>query len=322
MYSFKFQEYLKKSNTFSFCSFKYLRLSPVFIIIFTLLFSTKMNAQSKKSLRALKNQIENRFHSLSGTFALAFYNPDNEETFVINADTIFHAASTMKTPVMIEVFKQAKEGKIQLNDSLVVRNEFKSIVDSSLYQLSPEDDSDAELYLHIGQKQTIYDLMYRMIIHSSNLATNIIIDLVGAKNVMKTIRAAGVMEMRVLRGVEDQKAYEAGLNNTTNARSLMILFKKISEGSMVDAASSAAMIRILEDQKHNEVIPALLPPGVKVAHKMGNITGVEHDSGIVFLPDGKKYVLVLLSKNLANRDEAVKMMAEVSKMIYDFVSAE
>ena len=80
------------------------------------------------------------------------------------------------------------------------------------------------------------------------------------------------------------------------------------------------MIRILLDQKFNEIIPAQLPQDVKVAHKTGSITGVQHDSGIVFLPDRRTYVLVLLSKNLTDPEAAVKSMATVSKMIYDHVA--
>lgn len=79
------------------------------------------------------------------------------------------------------------------------------------------------------------------------------------------------------------------------------------------------MINILLDQKFNDKIPAKLPKNVKVAHKTGWITGVNHDAGIVFLPDGRKYVLVLLSKELENDKAAVKSMAKVSRMIYDYV---
>jgi beta-lactamase class A len=80
------------------------------------------------------------------------------------------------------------------------------------------------------------------------------------------------------------------------------------------------MIKILSQQEHNNIIPAELPKDVKVAHKTGWITGVQHDSGIVILPDGRRYVLVLLSKNLQDEKSAVKAMAHVSRMIYDFVT--
>ncbi len=79
------------------------------------------------------------------------------------------------------------------------------------------------------------------------------------------------------------------------------------------------MIDILLDQKFNEIIPAHLPKSVKVAHKTGVITAVHHDSGIVILPDGRKYVLVLLSRELGDFDSGTAKMADISKMIYDYV---
>jgi beta-lactamase class A len=241
---------------------------------------------------------------------------------LINEQEKYHAASTMKTPVMIEVFKQAAEGKFSLNDSFVIKNEFKSIADSSLFSLSPEDDSDKELYKHLGEKRTLSALVYDMIIVSSNLATNMVIELVNAKNVTQTMRALGARSIQVLRGVEDSKAYQKGLSNTTTAHDLMVIFEKIAGGETVSAEASQAMIEILLDQRFNDIIPARLPKDVKVAHKTGDITGVRHDSGIVFLPDGRKYVLVLLSKNLEKTEAGIAAMAEVSEMIYQYVTSK
>jgi len=266
----------------------------------------------------LAKNIEGILADEKGDFAVAFKDLSTGKKLLINAHEEFHAASTMKAPVMIEIFKQAKEGKFSLGDSLIIKNEFKSIIDSSLYSLDSTDDSETEIYRHIGEKRTLYDLMYQMIIASSNLSTNIVIGLVGAKNVTQTMRELGAKNINVLRGVEDNKAYERGLNNTTTAYDLMVIFEKIAGGKAVDKKSSEEMIKILLQQEHNNIIPAELPKEVKVAHKTGSITGVYHDSGIIFLPDGRKYVLVLLSKNLENETLAINAMAKVSKMIYDF----
>jgi len=164
--------------------------------------------------------------------------------------------------------------------------------------------------------------VYDMIIMSSNLATNMVIELADARQVTQTMRQLGAKHIQVLRGVEDSKAFQKGLNNITNAYDLMLIYEKMAKGEIVDSASSNAMINILLDQKFNEVIPARLPKDVKVAHKTGNINGVQHDTGIVFLPNGKKYVLILLSKNLQQEDKAIKAMAEVSEMIYQYVNRQ
>ena len=267
----------------------------------------------------LKQSISDRLARTEGSFAVAFKDLTTGTTLLLNADSNFHAASTMKTPVLVEVYKQAAAGRLSLSDSITVKNEFHSIVDSSVYTLNPEDDSEKSLYGKIGSRRTIYDLVYDMIIMSSNLATNIVIELVGAQHVMQTMHEMGAHQIKVLRGVEDSKAYQQGLNNTTTANDLLLIFEQIGLGKAVDSVSSQAMTKILLDQQFNEAIPAKLPKDVKVAHKTGNITGVQHDSGIVFLPDSRKYVLVLLSKGLKDEKAGIAAMADVSEMIYRFV---
>jgi beta-lactamase class A len=283
------------------------------------LFSLQAVAQQKKeSMEVLKN-IQALLGEQKGVFALAFADLQTGEEILWNAGMNFHAASTMKTPVMIEVYKQVAAGKLILSDSVLVKNDFKSIVDGSSYSLNPADDSQQELYALVGKKIPLSELVYQMIILSSNLATNLIIEMVDAKAVTASMRALGAENIQVLRGVEDQKAFDNGLNNTVTAYDLMLIYKAIAAGRVVDQKSCDDMIRVLLDQKHNTLIPALLPKEVKVAHKTGSITGVHHDSGIVFLPDGRKYVLVILSKNLADEKTATPAMAKASEMIYHYV---
>jgi len=288
-----------------------------FLLICSVVVLTAVNAQ-KPSLKKLKKNIEAAFEAQDGLYAVAFEDLQTGKTLYINEHEIFHAASTMKTPVLIEAYKQAAEGKLLLSDSIAIINKFKSIADTSHFTLSAADDSEFDLYKHMA---TLYDLLYQMIIVSSNLATNIVIDKLGAENVTATVRAQGANDIKVLRGVEDGKAYEKGLNNVVSAYDLALLFEKMAAGKMINPAASQAMIKILLDQKFNDIIPAKLPATVKVAHKTGVITGVHHDSGIVFLPDGRKYVLVLLSKNLTDEKAGIEAMAKVSEMIYTYETA-
>jgi beta-lactamase class A len=277
---------------------------------------------SKKALRTLQSDIDKELSGKKGTFAVAFKDLKTGREIKINDKETYHAASTMKTPVMIEVYKQAAEGKFSLNDSIELKNEFKSLVDGSPYSLDSADDSEYELYKHIGEKRTINALLYQMIIVSSNFATNLIMQKVGAQNVTQSMRQLGAKDIQVLRGVEDNKAFAKGLNNTTTAHDLALIFEKIAKGKAVNAEASQAMINILLDQKFNEIIPALLPPGVKVAHKTGSITHVHHDSGIVILPDGRKYVLVLLSKDWDDEKLTIQTMANISLLIYKYVTGK
>lgn len=269
----------------------------------------------------LKLGIQERLQELEGDFAVAFKSlDDTSQTILINEREMFHAASTMKTPVMIELFKQAKAGQFALDDSILVKNEFRSIVDSSHYSMDVSEDSEGELYKQIGQKRTIRQLITDMITMSSNLATNILIEKAGAQNVTQTMRSYGADSIMVLRGVEDIKAYERGLSNRTTALDELIIYERLGRGQAVNKEASRAMIEILKQQKFNEMIPARLPDDVAVAHKTGWITGVNHDSGLVILPDGQKYVLILLSKNAPNRENVISTFADISNLIYKFVT--
>lgn len=287
-----------------FCSI----LAPLFMISQT---------QYSQDLQQLRKDIESVILQAQGVFAVSVIDVSSGRTLEISAGERFHAASTMKTPVMIEVFRQAEEGRFRLDDSILVKNEFKSIVDGSTFQLDLGDDSDDSMYKRIGGKATIRELVHQMITVSSNLATNILIELVDAKKVTARMRNLGAMEIEVLRGVEDGKAFEKGLNNSTTSHDLAILFYALARAKAADSASCKAMIDILLEQKFKDKIPALLPTDIRVAHKTGNIQGVEHDSGIVFLPDGQAYVLVILSKNLRESKAGKSTIAKISKMVYD-----
>lgn len=285
------------------------------IFIFFLTSTLFLNGQTMPKNDNLKDKISNLINAQEGNFAVSFYDLKTNNTFGIHDKNEFHAASTMKTPVMIEVFKQIKEGNLKLEDSILIKNEFGSIVDKSPYKMDIGSDSDDVIYKKIGTKMSVYDLVYQMITVSSNLATNILIDIVDPKKVTQSMRDLGAMDIQVRRGVEDTKAFDLGLNNTTTAHDLMLIFKALANKEISDLDYDK-MIGILADQKFNEIIPAKLPKNLKIAHKTGSITGVQHDSGIVYLPDGRSYVLVVLSKNLKDVEKGVEMLGEISKMIF------
>jgi beta-lactamase class A len=275
------------------------------------------------STKKVQQDIDELLDQSSGTYSVAFLDlADTSRQILINEKEVYHAASTMKTPLMMTIFKQAREDQIGLYDKLLVENKFASIVDGSPFSMDIGEDSDESLYQQIGSEVTVYDLMYNMIINSSNLATNILIEKVGAKHVTQTMRDIGAFDIKILRGVEDIKAYRKGMSNTTTAYDLMLIYQKIGQNAFLDEVSCNRMINILLDQKHNDLIPALLPADVKVAHKTGFITKILHDSGIIILPDGRKYVLVVLSKEWKNAEAAREIIAKVSKLVYDFYTQD
>lgn len=234
---------------------------------------------------------------------------------LIQPDAEFHAASTMKVPVMIELFRQARAGMARLDERLDVRNAFMSIVDGSPYSLSAGDDSDAAVYARVGQTMTLLELCEPMITVSSNFATNLLIQRLDPARVQRTVKDLGADGMVVRRGVEDQKAFDAGLNNSTTARALMILMERIARLEAVDADASRQMIAILERQQFNEAIPALLPPGTRVAHKTGSITRINHDAAIVLAP--RPFVLVVLVRGIEDHAQSASLIAKIARLLYD-----
>jgi beta-lactamase class A len=247
---------------------------------------------------------------------VAVYDTQNGKMLLINEKISLHAASTMKLPVMMEFFRQANETKTGLEEPVEVKNSFKSIVDGSMYQLNQKDDSDDLVYRWIGNKMPAIKLVDRMITWSSNLATNLMIEKVGAPNVGKLMRNLGAQDIRVLRGVEDTRAFNAGLNNTTTAYDLMLLLKIIAERKFIGRSACDRMIGILTAQHFNQGIPAGLPPGTRVAHKTGEITRHNHDAGIVFPLKKRPYIIVVLTKGLDDRKRSDKLIADISRTVY------
>ena len=276
--------------------------------------STPVSRATDDSLRA---RIERRIADVPGAVAgVAFRDLTRGDTLYIGADERFHAASTMKVPVMIELFRQAERGQMSLSRRVTLKNEFASIVDGSPYSLNAADDSDSLVYGWIGSSVSVHDLLEHMITRSSNLATNTLITLVGAAKANATAHELGAKDIEVLRGVEDDKAYAANRNNTTTARDLAALMTAIEIGKAASQASTDSMRAVLSRQEFNDEIPAGLPAGTRVAHKTGQITGHLHDAAIVY-PQGRgPYVLVVLTRGIPDEKVARSLIADISRLVY------
>lgn len=250
------------------------------------------------------------------TIAVAYYDLDRGTSLLRNEREVFHAASTMKVPVMLGVFEAISRGEMTFDQPVRVKNDFVSILDGSHYALEAREDSDPELYDQAGRDLPVEELVRRMIVRSSNLATNLVIDRIGAQNVMRLMKQIGANDIKVLRGVEDDKAYHAGMNNTTTAYDLMLIFRALAEERVISAEASKRMIDILLAQEHNDGIPAGLPPGTRVAHKTGSITEISHDAALVIEPDGERYVLVVLTRGFKKGDDADRVIADVARAVH------
>ena len=254
------------------------------------------------------------------TVGLAFRPVGDGDGLDINGDAGFHAASTMKVPVMLEVMRRVDAGALSLLQDVLLVNRFASIADGSPFTLDPVDDSDSSMYERLGSRVSIRELTDRMITRSSNLATNALIALVDPVRVSATASALGTRGTHVLRGVEDQKAFDLGLVNTTTAADLAALLVLIARDRAATPTSCALMREILLRQEFNERIPAGVPPGTPVAHKTGDITAVAHDAAIVFPAGRPPYVLVVLTKGITDVHRADSLIADLSRLVWRAMS--
>jgi len=265
----------------------------------------------------LRSSLERRIaESGAEMVGLAVYDLETGESLSLHDQVRFHAASTMKVPVMMEIFRLIEQGELALTDRLLVKDQFASIIDGSPYRLQAESDSDGAIYREVGKEMTVRELVGRMITRSSNLATNLLIERVGAGNVTKYMRRLGAEEIEVLRGVEDTKAFQAGRNNTTTARDLQLLLRAIAEEKPVGREASAAMVEILLAQEFNSGIPAGLPPGTRVAHKTGEIMAHNHDAAIVYAEGRRPYVLVILTRGIREREKSDALIADLTRLVH------
>ena len=293
-------------------------MKVISLLLCAVVLASSYPKSTRINLKEVETQIDSIVTATDGKFGIAFKDLQTGKTIYRNATESFHAASTMKTPVMIEVFNQARHKKFSLDDSIQIVNNFSSLIDGSPYSLDISSDSDDSLYAILGKKESIRTLVYAMITVSSNLATNLLLQKIDARNVQRTMRGMGLKDIQILRGVEDSKAFDAGKNNTTTAKDLSIVYEKLARKKLVSRKACDEMLDVLLHQKFNEMIPGMLPKKVKVAHKTGSIEGVQHDSGIIYLPDGRKYVLVVLSKDLKDAKKGIEAIARISKIIYDY----
>ncbi len=295
--------------------------TTMFLVLISIVYACT-EQERKMEIEQFRESLIGFLEKQPGEVSISLDIPAGNIYIGINDSVIMHAASTMKVPVMIEAYRQIDAGKITLEDSVPVINRFSSLIDGSPYTLDISDDGGESLYDRIGRQESVRQLIRNMIQYSGNLATNILIEYLGIRNIQKTVASLDAPEMMILRGVEDIKAYEAGQSNTTSARALTKLFRAIIEGRAASPESSSEMINILLGQQYSDKIPAGLPEGVKVAHKTGSITGIDHDAGIVY-PQGKPpYILTILTRGFKDRNNAIACIAEVSRRVYRWYAGE
>ena len=250
---------------------------------------------------------------------IAFFDGETTIQWSYNGDHYFHAASTMKLAVLLGVMREVERGDLTLDAPVHIRNRFTSIVNQEPFMLDLGRDADPDVYGHLGKTLSVRELAFWMITKSSNLATNLLVDIVGINNIQQALDELEIDGVKILRGVEDQAAYQAGLNNEVTANGLLKLLRIIADRKAYSPEASEEMLSILLEQQYRSGIPAGLPKDARVAHKTGNISTVNHDAGIIFLEGRAPYVLVVLTQFAAETGRGTAV-AEVSRDIFNTLS--
>jgi beta-lactamase class A len=276
------------------------------------------------ALPTLESRIEEIAKEVGGEgLAVSFYDYETGLQWSQRGDRWFHSASTIKVAVLLALFGAIDSGRFTVDSRLHVRNRFLSLVDREPFRVSAGRDADKEVHAAIGKTMRIGDLARHMIVTSSNLATNLLVDLIKVDQAQQMLARHGIRGIELARGVEDDKAFEANFNNRVSANGLVALFRVIHERSGVLQESAREMLDILFQQEFRSGIPAGIPPDVRpatrIANKTGEISMAAHDAGLVFLPDRQPYVLAVLTEPEPNTDGRMERIARVSNIVYDWL---
>lgn len=255
-------------------------------------------------------------------FAVSFFDYETNFAFSFRGDRPFHAASTIKAAILLAFFRGVETGVCRLDDPLHVRNCFSSAAGGHPFRVDGESDGDPSVHKRIGRTMFVSDLARAMIIRSSNLATNLLFELLGAEFIAKTLAEAGLEGIHAVRGVEDAAAHEEGIDNEITADALVRLFRDFQERKHLHPENAERALQIFLEQEFNAMIPGRLPEGTKVAHKTGEISTCAHDAGIVFPAGRQPYVLAILTEMPPETKSRNRHIAGISRVVYDYLTQD
>lgn len=275
------------------------------------------------TVASLRTQIEKIAQDAGAEqVGVAFHDYETHQSWSCHGDTWFHAASTIKVPVLLGVYGAIHSGLLSEESRVHVRNRFFSLVDGSSFRVEASRDANAEVQRAIGRTMKVKDLAHHMIATSSNLATNLLIDVIGLDVMQRILEPLHLDGIELHRGVEDELAWQAGINNRATANGLLHPLRLIVEQRAFSPAVCQRMLDILHQQQFKDGIPAGLPDDARVAHKTGEISTAAHDVGIVFLPDRDPYVLAVLTQWVPDSGRKREVIARISQCVFEHLRAK
>lgn len=256
----------------------------------------------------------------AAAIAVAAYDFEHHTTWSLNPHRWFHAASTIKVPVLLAVYEAIEQGRFEPHSRVHVRNRFLGMVDGRPFRVPQGREANADVHAALGRMLTVHELAEHMIVTSSNLATNLLLDLVGIEAARASLARLHLGGIDLRRGVEDEVAWEAGINNRVTAAGLCDAMRLIEEGKAISPEASRAMLDILHQQRFRSGIPAGLPENARVANKTGEISTVAHDAGIVYLDGRDAYVVVILTEWTPEVNGRQETIARISRAVYEYMT--
>jgi beta-lactamase class A len=257
----------------------------------------------------------------AGPMSASLFDYRDGRSWAFEGDRWFHAASTIKVAILACLYATLRERGLDSHHRLEIRNQFASVVDGSAYRVPASRDTDAGIHASADQTMSVGELAHRMIASSSNLATNLLLEFIGAERARRILAAAGIAGVDLMRGVEDDRAFDAGISNRVTANGLVTLLRAILEGRFGSEDDTRTMIATLCAQTFTGGIPAGLPNSVRasarIGHKTGEISTATHDAGIVFLEGRAPYVLVVLTGASGSPEERYAPIAQVSAVVFE-----
>jgi beta-lactamase class A len=257
---------------------------------------------------------------------VSFFDFATRASLSYQGDRWFHAASTIKVAILAALFDAVARGRFQLHARLHVRNRFLSAAGEAPYRVAAERDANAAVHAAIGRTMRLSELALHMIATSSNLASNLLLDLVGVEEARDSLDRMKVAGVDLRRGVEDEEAFSAGMSNRVTADGLVALFRRIEDDSVFPEIARTKMQEILLQQSFQGGIPAGLPDEVRtdarIAHKTGEISTVAHDAGLVYLPGRQPYIVAILTEWDPAATGRQNTVARLSRAVYDQVVSE
>jgi beta-lactamase class A len=272
--------------------------------------SSPLRAQQtlQAALRAkLETQMGNVAERLNGVMGYAIKDLSSGETFLRLPDTVFPKASSIKLTVLLELMRQAQEGKLSLDERHTLRRSEMTVGDTEPI-LTMLGDGTVALSLR--------DLAIFMVVLSDNTATNILIDRLGMDNINEGVMRLGLKETKLRRHMIDLEAARKGNENVSTPREMLTLIEKVHSGQVIDAAHTKEYFRLLRLPKESEFHKAL-PEDVSIADKPGALEGVRCDTGLIDIP-GHPFIVSIETTYNASDDEGERAIQDVARLVYDY----